>query len=174
VSARTDAAIPAARIKPLTVFGWLHDLPISTWVRESSPAYATVETLHAIGMGVLVGTITIVNLRLLGTLKRIPVFMLVNLLPLIWTGFIINACSGSLMFMSDAVKMSVNRIFLTKMCLILAGFIVALALRRVVFYNMKSWAQGGAIPLSAKLLSCSSLLVWYGAIVAGRLTAYFQ
>ena len=156
------------------IFQWLHDLPLSTVVRESSPVYATVETLHAVGMGILVGTITIVNLRLLGVLKRIPIFMLVNLLPVIWAGFIINACSGSLMFMSDAVKMSVNRIFLTKMCLIFAGFILALALRRLVFRNMASWKEGGAIPRSAKVLSCSSLLVWYGAIVAGRLTAYFQ
>ncbi|HEY0746022.1 MAG TPA: DUF6644 family protein [Steroidobacteraceae bacterium] len=158
----------------MSVFLWLHDLPVSTVVRESSPVYATVETFHAIGMGVLVGTITVVNLRLLGTLKRIPVFMLVNLLPLIWGGFVINAISGSLMFMSDAVKMSVNRIFLTKMALIFTGFIVALALRRVVFKNMAQWMRGGAIPLNAKMLSCASLLVWYGAIVAGRLTAYFQ
>ena len=158
----------------MSAFVWLHVLPISTVVRESSPVYAAVETFHAIGMGVLVGTITVVNLRLLGTLKRIPVFMLVNLLPLIWAGFVINAISGSLMFMSDALKMSANRIFLTKMGLIFTGFIVALALRRLVFKNMAQWMQGGAIPVTAKILSCVSLLVWYGAIVAGRLTAYFQ
>ncbi len=158
----------------LNPFLWLHDSYLATIVRESSPVYATVETFHAIGMGVLVGTITVVNLRLLGLLKRIPVFMLVNLLPLIWAGFVINACSGSLMFASDAVKMSQNRIFLTKMSLILAGFIIALSLRRVVFQNMSKWTAGGAIPGTAKFLSCSSLLVWYGAIVAGRLTAYFQ
>ena len=158
----------------MSFFQWLHDLPLSTVVRESSTVYATVETLHAVGMGVLVGTITVVNLRLLGLLKRIPVFMLVNLLPLIWAGFIINACSGSLMFMSDAVKMSVNRIFLSKMGLIFTGFFLALALRRLVFRNMAGWKAGGEIPRGARVLACSSLLVWYGAIVAGRLTAYFQ
>ena len=125
-------------------------------------------------MGVLVGTITVVNLRLLGLLKRIPVFMLVNLLPLIWAGFLINAFSGSLMFAADALKMSENRIFLTKMSLIITGFFIALALRRLVFRHMSKWSAGGAIPRSAKLLSWSSLLVWYGAIIAGRLTAYFQ
>lgn len=153
---------------------YLHDSAIGTLVRESSPVYATVETMHAIGMGVLVGTITVVNLRLLGLLKRIPVFMLVNLLPLIWAGFLINACSGSLMFVADAVKISQNRIFLTKMGLIFSGFLVALALRRLVFSNMAKWSRGGAIPRSAKILSCSSLCIWYGAIVAGLLTAYFQ
>ena len=158
----------------MNVFSWLHDLPLSTLVRESSTVYATIETLHAIGMGILVGTITIVDLRLLGLLKRIPVFMLVNLLPLIWAGFVINACSGSLMFISDAVAMSTNRIFLTKMGLIFTGFALALALRRLVFRHMAKWSQGGAIPGSAKILACASLLVWYGAITAGRLTAYFQ
>jgi hypothetical protein len=159
----------------LSFFQWLHDLPLSTVVRESSPIYASVETLHAIGMGILVGTITVVNLRLLGALRRLPVAMLVNLLPLIWAGFLINACSGSLMFMSDAVKMSVNRLFLTKMCLILTGFIVALLLRRQVMSQLPQWSQGGgAVSAGVKLLCCASLLVWYGAIVAGRLTAYLE
>lgn len=151
---------------------WLYDLPISTIVRENSSVYSIVETLHAIGMGLLVGTITIINLRLLGALRRIPVFMLVNLLGLVWAGFVINACTGVLMFMADAEKMSGNRIFLTKISLIFCGFVLAMTLRRIVFRNMARWSQGGSIPTHAKVLSCLSLIVWYGAIAAGRLTAY--
>lgn len=156
----------------MNVMTWLYDLPLSTVVRENSSVYAVVETLHAIGMGLLVGTITIINLRLLGALKRIPVFMLVNLLGLIWAGFIVNACTGTLMFMADAEKLADNRIFLTKMALILCGFVIAMMLRRVVFRNMARWSKGGSIPVNAKFLSCLSLVVWYGAITAGRLTAY--
>ena len=156
----------------MNVTTWLYDLPLSTIVRENSSVYAVVETLHAIGMGLLVGTITIINLRLLGALRRIPVFMLVNLLGLIWVGFIVNACTGTLMFMADAEKMAGNTIFLTKMALILCGFVIALLLRHVVFRNMGRWSKGGSIPVKARILSCLSLVVWYSAITAGRLTAY--
>src|SRR5207237_3004201 len=72
---------------------------ISTWVRESRSllAYPMVLTLHTLGLGIIVGTSVVVDLRLLGFGAHIPLKPLKTLFPLMWVGFIVNALSGLLL-----------------------------------------------------------------------------
>lgn len=151
---------------------WFEKLALSVWVRESLFGYPIVLTLHAIGMAAVVGVITVINLRLLGAIESVPLFLLVQLLPLVWAGFAVNAATGLLLFLADAVTLSTNPAFLSKLSAILAGFLIALALRREVRLNAHRRVSGATMPRRAKLLSAASLFVWCTAIALGRYTAY--
>ena len=77
---------------------------LAAWVRESPSiwAYATILTLHTVGLAIVVGANVVVDLRLLGWAKRIPTTALRALFPIMWMGFGINFASGLLLFIADA------------------------------------------------------------------------
>lgn len=155
----------------MTLLPWLENLSISVWVRESLWGFPIVQTLHAVGMAFVVGVITVVNLRLLGLLRTIPIFVLVKMLPLIWIMFAVNAATGLLMYAADATALTSNWVFLVKLTLILAGFVVAQVVRKQVRTGAAQWSEHG-VPGSVRALSIASLLIWYAAIFAGRYTAF--
>jgi hypothetical protein len=147
-------------------------LPWIVTVRESSWVYPTIETLHGIGMGLLVGTLTVIDLRVLGSLRRIPFDTLNGLTSLVWIGLSLNAVSGVLMFMSDGPRLVVNWIFQAKILLIAAGLGIASLLQRRIAGQGAAWEEGEGVTRAARRLAMASLLVWYAAIVAGRVTAF--
>ncbi len=148
------------------LFAWIEGLALATWARESPSiwAYPTILTLHTVGLAIVVGVNAVVDLRLLGTAPRIPIASLRALFPIMWSGFAINFASGLLLFMADATTKSGQRVFYVKLALITVALIVA----RVISKRLHQ--QGEAATL--RPLAALSLLLWAGAIVAGRLMAY--
>ncbi len=148
------------------LFAWIEGLALATWARESPSiwAYPTILTLHTVGLAIVVGVNAVVDLRLLGTAPRIPIASLRAFFPIMWWGFAINFASGLLLFMADATTKSGQRVFYVKLALITVALIVA----RVMSKRLHQ--QGEAATL--RPLAALSLLLWAGAIVAGRLMAY--
>ena len=138
---------------------------LAAWVRESPAiwAYATLLTLHTVGLAIVVGSNALVDLRLLGYAPRIPVQSLRALFPIMWVGFAINFASGVLLFMADATTKSGQRVFWVK----LACLILALLVARTVAKRLGRQDDG-----NLRALAVVSLVLWAGAIVAGRLMAY--
>ena len=152
-------------------FEWLDDSPLSHYVAETLWVYPTLETTHTIGMALLIGSLGLIDLRVLGFKPELPLLETQRLLPLAWLGFTLNAFSGTLLFVSDAVKFSHSYTFGLKIALIILGGINAALLGRSVFR-----ASAGAASLEpttgAKWIAGTSLVFWFGAIIAGRLIAY--
>ena len=154
---------------------WLQATSFGVWVRESRSiwAYPSILTAHTIGLAVLVGANTVLNLRLLGVYEEAPIEPLESLFPLMWTGFGINAVSGLALFIADATKRATQPVFLVKMACIAFGVILIVLLRSRVFEN-----PGGPVSESAqragRKLAVASLVCWISAITAGRLMAYFN
>ena len=141
-----------------------------TWLRESGSiwAYPAVLTLHTVGMGVLVGASTVLDLRLIGCAPRIPVAPLARLFPIMWAGFWLNAITGVALFVADATTKGTTTVFMAKLgIIVLAVFVLFDIKRRVYGAN----APGVVTPM-ARVLAASSLALWFGAIVTGRLMAY--
>ena len=90
----------------MALLTWLESTGLSTWVREGESiwAFPTILTLHTFGLGLLVGANTIVNLRLLGIGRRVPLEPLRPLFSVMWGGFWLNAFTGSLLFAADATE----------------------------------------------------------------------
>ncbi|HEX6998995.1 MAG TPA: hypothetical protein VF322_12710 [Gammaproteobacteria bacterium] len=148
---------------------------IATWVRESPSifAYTTVLSLHAMGLAVVVGTSTVIALRLLGFARGIPIGQLLKLYPIMWIGFTVNAISGLLLLAANASGMLANSAFIVKMGLILVAMIVMELMRHRITADA-AYDNPGSAAASAptRALGVAAMIVWAGVIIAGRLTAY--
>ena len=149
----------------------LQESDFGVWV-SSAPtllAYPTILMLHTVGLAMVVGPAWVLDLRLLGYGARLPVEMLRGAFRVMWIGFFINAATGIALFVSEADDKGLKWIFWLKLASIAAALIVTSRLRRIVF--------GGGVasdvaPPRAKSLAIASLVLWLGAITAGRLMAY--
>jgi hypothetical protein len=141
------------------------------WLRESPSiwAYPAVLTLHTIGLGVLVGGNAVLDLRLLGCARAIPLAALEKLFPVMWIGFWVNALSGVALFVADATTKGTTWVFMTKLAIIAVGVVLLLVLKRTVYRR----GEAGAVETPAsRALAAASLALWFLAIVTGRYMAY--
>ena len=153
----------------MAVLNWLETSGLSTWVREGESiwAFPTILTLHTFGLGLLVGANTVVNLRLLGIGRRMPLEPLRPLFSLMWGGFWLNAVTGSLLFAADATERGTSLFFLAKLMFVAVGVMLMVRIERSVFD-----APPDAPTDSPKRLALLSLACWAAAITTGRLLAY--
>ena len=156
----------------LGFLAWLDDTQLSHWVAETTWVYPLLETMHTIGMALLIGSLGLIDLRVLGFKPELPLLETQRLLPLAWLGFTLNAVSGTLLFVSDSVMFYSSYTFRIKIALIILGGINAALLGRQVFQTPAAGAPPSAPTKGAKWVAGTSLVFWFGAIIAGRLIAY--
>ena len=152
---------------------WLEESSMSVWVREAPTiwAFATIITLHTFGMGVLVGASAVINLRLLGVGRGIPIGPLSTLYRVFWSGFWLNLVTGSVLFVADATSRGTQWLFFVKMSFVIAGVLLTQRLRRHVYGENPEPTEVSA---TAKQLALVTLAVWILATTSGRLLAYVQ
>ena len=152
---------------------WLEGSAVGVWTRESPSiwAYPTVLTLHTVGLGVLVGANAVIDFRLLGFAPRLPIPSLAPLYRFMWAGFAINAVTGVMLFASNATTKAKQPVFYIKLTLIALALVITAVIRRDVEREpaLRDAAQG---PGPSRRLAALSLLLWAGAVTAGRLMAY--
>ena len=155
----------------MDVLVWLSNTAPAVWARESDSVwgYPTILFLHTLGLGILVGLTTAIDFRVLGFARHLPLALLERFFPIIWIGFWINAVSGTALLVITPTK-AVNPVFYVKMALIAVGVANMWLLRRQVFRSGDSTAASSAS--GGKILATTSLVLWAGAIAAGRLMAY--
>jgi hypothetical protein len=141
---------------------WLEATAVATFVRESPSllGYTFVLSMHAAGLAIVVGVNTAISLRLLGVAQSIPTAPLGKLFPVMYTGFTINAISGTLLFMASATTMGSSVMFMSKMVFVVLGF------------SQPAVLEQGSLPPKTKFFATFSLVAWAAAIISGRLTAY--
>jgi hypothetical protein len=149
----------------------LESTDFAAWLRESGSiwAYPAVLTLHTLGLGVLVGASSVVDLRLLGAAPHIPIEPLGRLFPIMWIGFWVNAISGVLLFMTDATTKGTTTVFMAKLGIIVLAVVVLRSIRKSVF-GRDSMSDNVTMPVKA--LAAASLALWLAAIITGRYMAY--
>ena len=142
----------------------------STWLRESPSvwAYPTILTLHTLGLGVLVGANWMVDLRVLGVGRALPLGLLSRAFPIMWAGFWVNAISGVLLFVADPAK-AATTIFMWKLAIIAVGVAFVLLLKRRVYGRGVEMDRAS---LGVKTVAAVSLMLWIAAIATGRWMAY--
>ena len=152
---------------------WLQGSAVGVWTRESPSiwAYPTVLTLHTVGLGMLVGANAVIDFRLLGFAPRLPIPSLAPLYRFMWAGFAINAVTGVMLFASDATAKARQPVFYIKLTLIALALVVTAMIRRDVDRG-PALRDADLSPRPGRRLATLSLLLWAGAITAGRLMAY--
>jgi hypothetical protein len=152
------------------LFQWIYDTPVGTAVRESAVLFPTIESIHVLCITLVVGSISIVDLRLLGLVwKGRAISRLLNeVLPLTWVAFVIAVITGLLLFSSNAVKYTHNPFFLSKMALLVVAGANMLAFHVVTSRGMESWDTSPKVPLGVRAAGGFSLALWFAVIVTGR------
>jgi hypothetical protein len=156
------------------ILTWLQGTALAQWVAGSGSllAYPLILFLHTFGLSILVGPSTVIDLRLLGMARETSLVPMGKLFRLMWVGFIVNAITGTLLFISDAEAKGHQWIFGLKLALVAVGLIL-LAFIRPYVDGKKALAEN-EVSTQGKQLAVLSLIVWTGVIAAGRLMAYVK
>ena len=144
----------------------------STWMRESESPFVFYFVLlfHTFGLALLVGANSLVDLRLMGFFPSMPLAPLKRLFRIMWTGFSINAPTGVLLLISYPTKALTNPVFYAKLTMIGSAIWIMTKLQKQVFAGT-TVTEADMLARGARLAKWS-LVLWVGAISAGRLLAY--
>lgn len=148
-------------------FEWLTTSPWANAMNGPEWAFPLVQSLHFIGFAFSIGTIAIVDLRLLGLgmRRQSAAELAADLNPWTWGGFAMMLITGPLMFSADAVAYHNNPSFQFKMVCLLLAFLFHFTVHRRA-------TRSGTLPLAAKFAGALSLLLWTAVVAGGRMIAF--
>ena len=137
---------------------WVTTLGATRWL------YGLVLVVHYFALFVCVGTIVLLDLRILGVANRnLPLSPLARQLRLwTWSGFGAAVVSGFLLFATKAAIYAAVTPFRVKILVIVLAVMCALA----VEWSVPKWDRERVIPVTATLLALMSIVLWLGAILA--------
>lgn len=153
---------------------WLQNTQTSTGIRESLYLFPIIETLHLMALGVSVGTIMFVDLRLIGAgMRQRPVRDVIEQMQP-WTlgGFAVQFLTGAVLFWSEPMRCYNSVFFRMKFALLALLGLNALLFHRTIYRRVAQWNETAAVPAMARLAGYVSLALWASVIVLGRGIAY--
>jgi hypothetical protein len=153
---------------------WLHGTKLSWAVAGGVPwIWPLCETLHFIGLTMLMGVVSVYDLRILGMAKELPLGPLQRLMPWAIAGFLINLITGVLFFTGDPFQYIHNVAFGFKLLFIgLAGTNVIVFYTTGLYRKVDSVGAGQDAPAAAKIAAATSLLLWIGVMYWGRMLPF--
>jgi hypothetical protein len=145
-------------------FEWLQSTPIALAIRENEILFPWIESFHVLAIVLVVGTISIVDLRLLGlaSRNRSLTVLLREVLPYTWTAFAVAALTGFLLFSSNAPKYAHNLFFQAKMMLLV------IAAANMALFHLIGRREAGEGAIAAKTAGAISLSAWVAVVACGR------
>lgn len=145
----------------------LQSVPPALWLRRSGVLYLLVNAAHIGAIGLLIGSIIPLDLRLIGVLKPGALAILAPVLArTAATGLALAVLTGALLFSVRPLDYLYNPAFLTKMGLLAAGAVNAWLVNRG-----RAWAsvaEGRPPSPALRIQAAASLVLWLGCLVAGR------
>lgn len=155
------------------VLAWMESTTISKFILQSSWAFPALETLHFIGLILLIGSIYVVDLRLLGVGRRMAMSAILPLVPVSILGFGLNLLTGILFLFADPFRYYPNTAFRIKMLLILLAGLNALWFKYYLERILVSESFQEPFK-SAQWVGGISLVLWTWVIVLGRWMPYVE
>jgi hypothetical protein len=163
---------------PPVLVEWLQALAATapaTLFRNSTIAYATLNAFHIFSIGLVVGSIAALDLRILGLFRRFPLYALADPLSRVAaTGVYCAVLSGFILFSVRPLTYAENPAFLIKIGLVGLGILNALVLRTTYSWQLALEEENEPVPDSVRAAALRSLLIWAGAVLAGRWIGFLQ
>lgn len=149
---------------------WLSETSLALAISGSAYYFPLLETVHVVGVALVIGTISLVDLRLLGLASRGRAVSSVaaHMLPISWTGFAIALISGALMFIANATMYVSNRAFQLKLVVLALAGINMLLFHRLTYRSISAWDEAAVPPAAVKLAGGISLSCWIVTVFLGR------
>ncbi len=139
-------------------------------IREDDLLFPLIESVHVLAICLVVGSISIVDLRLLGFASiRRPVGSLTReILPYTWSAFAVAVVAGGLLFISHAHLYLQNGYFLTKLVLIAVAGLNMLLFHFIGAKDLPNWEKDARPPFPARFAGGLSLVLWIAIVASGR------
>jgi hypothetical protein len=148
----------------------LQDTSIATAVREGETLFPWIECVHVLALTLVIGSIAIVDLRLIGLTSRdrTVVQTTASTLPVTWTAFVFAVITGGLLFSSNATTYAHNFFFQAKLVLIVFAGLNMATYHLVIGRGSAGWHTPALTPRRARIVGIISLCLWITIAAFGR------
>ncbi len=148
----------------------LQNTAIATAIREGANLFPWIECVHVLALTLVIGSIAIVDLRLIGLCSRdrSVAETTAAVLPVTWCAFAVAAVTGALLFSSNATTYAHNFYFEAKLSLIAMAGLNMAAYHLFVGRGADAWHTASLTPLRARIVGAVSLCLWITIAACGR------
>ncbi|WP_047170423.1 DUF6644 family protein [Novosphingobium sp. Rr 2-17] len=143
-------------------------------MQQDQYAFSVCETIHFFGLCLLLGAILVIDLRLLGLMKRTPVDAVMKFVPIAFVGFALNLLTGICFLAYNPAGYATNWMFWLKMSLVLLAGLNMLFFSFVEHPRILKTPAGGSFGTVTRICAVLSLTLWIAVIIAGRLLPVTQ
>ena len=155
-----------------SLYDWMVQTPINGFVMGYPWTWPALETFHFLGLCMLIGAVLIMDLRLIGFQRAIPLSAVHGLMPVAIIGFAVNLITGLGFLFGDPHLYVINYAFWVKMGLVLLAGLNFLFFFFKVEPRLATLGPHDATPAIAKAVGTLSLVFWFGVLAYGRLLPY--
>jgi len=153
---------------------WVRSTWLSRFVLSQFWGWPIAESLHFLGLSLLIGTVGLFDLRILGFVRAIPPLALHRLIPVGICGYLLNLATGIYFFFGYPEQYAYNRAFQFKLLFMAVAGLNLLFFYGRAFSGLKGLGPAADASSAAKLAAGISLAMWLGVIVCGRLITFFR
>jgi hypothetical protein len=148
----------------------LRETSFATAIRENASLFPWIESVHVLAVTIVIGTVGIIELRLIGltSLNRPVSRVLRDTLPCTWAAFAVAVISGFLLFASNAPTYAHNTFFLSKLVFLFLAGLNAFGFHSLIERSIANWDSAARTPLPARLSGVFSVVMWIGIVICGR------
>jgi len=150
----------------LAFFQWCYQTQIGETIRDSTWLFPVIEAFHLLGLALTVGSVLIVQLRLLGVgLSRQPVAQLsASVQPFLLAGLALSFSTGIPLFLSESIKAYYSFAFWIKMACLFLVLLYTFTIQRRLTRTNRTSEQ----PLLGRIMAITALTLWFGVAWGGR------
>lgn len=154
---------------------WVRSTALSAFVLKHGPwLWPLCETLHFLGLSLLIGTVGFFDLRVLGVAKAIPPGALHRLIPWGIAGFAVNLLTGIVFFSGYPEQYAYNSAFHWKLSFMALAALNAALFYTTAFRDVRTLEAGAQASLRARVITGVSLASWVGVLTCGRLLTFYR
>jgi len=155
------------------IFQAVESWSLAIFLRQSIWAYPMVNTLHLLGIALVIGSIVTLDLRVLGFWRKLsPDDLARVLVPVAIAGLCLAAVAGPLLFIVQAKTYAASWLFQVKMVLLIGALANAVFFMRSAAWHRFSGSTQTSAPMTLRAMAVLSLSLWIGVLIFGRLVGY--
>jgi hypothetical protein len=151
---------------------WLESTGVSTALRNTTWVWPTCESIHFIGLTMLIGAAGFFDLRLMGFMRRVPIAAAKSFMPYGIAGLALNLVTGTLFFIMRPSMYAFSAAWWAKVFFIVLAGLNAMLFETTLGARVLTLGPGEAPPTSFRIVGCVSLLSWFAVLYFGRMLPY--
>ena len=151
---------------------WVRSSAASNWVNSTVWIWPLCETLHFIGLSLVIGIVGFFDLRLMGFFRRVSIGAARELMPLALAGFLLNLSTGLVFLIGLPEQYMHNSAWWTKVGFLVLAGLNALFYETTLARRLTAMGEDADTPAAAKLIGALSLFSWFGVLYWGRMLPF--